>query len=793
MTDLYEKSIHTLELPRVLELLAEQAVSDGAKARCLALRPSGEEVEVLRRQAETTAARDMMDLHGNPALANLKPVDATLQRAALGGALNNRELLEVAAVLRTARNVAAYSGFGEKSTVLDPLFRSLVPDQGLENRITGAILSEEEVADSASPALADIRRHIRSASGKAREVLQRLISSSASKYLQEAIITIRNDRFVVPVKAECRGSVSGLIHDVSASGSTLFVEPMAAVQANNELRELLSREEKEVARILAELSALAAQRREDILLDYDLLLQLDVIFARGKLSYAMNGMPPRLSHSGGFHFRKARHPLLDPKTAVPIDLRLGEDFDTLVITGPNTGGKTVTLKTAGLLTLMAQCGLHLPVGDDSSFSIFQAVLADIGDEQSIEQSLSTFSSHITNIVEILAQAGEDTLILFDELGAGTDPIEGAALAVAIIEEARSIGARVAATTHYAELKVYAMTTPGVENASCEFNVETLQPTYRLLIGVPGKSNAFAISRRLGLPEHVIANAGGRIDRQNVQFEDVLTRLEQQRQELEDQQREAEKLRRQLEQDAAASAESRRAIEEERAKVVDKARAEAQQILDDARSASNRVFHELDGMKKRQKQGQEAGDTNAQRAELRRQLNQASQRVGQSRSLPQPEPSRPAQAGDTVELLSLGTRAQVLSVGKDGALQLKAGILTISATQDEVRVVSAASAQPKKQPPQRKGSTAHHQVTRSSVGQELDIRGMTCDEGVAMVERFLDSAVMAHLTGVSIIHGKGTGVLRQAVHQYLKTCKYVKRYRLGRFGEGEDGVTVVELK
>ncbi|MCD8147620.1 MAG: endonuclease MutS2, partial [Clostridiales bacterium] len=635
MTDLYEKSIHTLELPRVLELLAEQAVSDGAKERCLALRPSGEEVEVLRRQAETTAARDMMDLHGNPALSNLKPVDATLQRAALGGALNNRELLEVAAVLRTARNVAAYSGFGEKSTILDPLFRSLVPDQGLENRITGAILSEDEVADSASPALADIRRHIRSASGKAREVLQRLISSSASKYLQEAIITIRNDRFVVPVKAECRGSVPGLIHDVSASGSTLFVEPMAAVQANNELRELLSREEKEVARILAELSALAAQRREDILLDYDLLLQLDVIFARGKLSYAMNGMPPKLSHSGGFHFRKARHPLLDPKTAVPIDLRLGEDFDTLVITGPNTGGKTVTLKTAGLLTLMAQCGLHLPVGDDSSFSIFRAVLADIGDEQSIEQSLSTFSSHITNIVEILAQAGEDTLILFDELGAGTDPIEGAALAVAIIEEAWSIGARVAATTHYAELKVYAMTTPGVENASCEFNVETLQPTYRLLIGVPGKSNAFAISRRLGLPEHVIANAGGRIDRQNVQFEDVLSRLEQQRQELENEQQEAAKLRRQLEQDAAAAEENRRALEEARDKVVDKARVEAQQILDDARSASNRVFHELDGMKKRQKQGQEAGDANAQRAELRRQLNQASQQVGQSRSLPQP--------------------------------------------------------------------------------------------------------------------------------------------------------------
>lgn len=795
MTDLFEKSLHTLELPQVLELLAHQAVCEDAKERCLALRPSVQEAEVLRLLEETTAARNMMDVHGSPAIARLKPVAAILQRASLGGSLNNKELLTVARVLRTAREVNAYSGFGETPTILDPLFRSLTANSVLENKITGAILSEEEIADNASPALADIRRHIRAASGKARDVLQKLISSPTNaKYLQEAIITIRNGRFVVPVKSECKGSVPGLVHDVSATGSTFFVEPMAAVQANNELRELLSKEEKEIARILAALSAECADHKEDILLNYDLLLQLDVIFARGKLSYAMRGMCPRLVEDGSFHFKKARHPLLDAKKAVPITIYLGEGFDTLVITGPNTGGKTVTLKTAGLLTVMAQCGLHIPVDDDSTFSVFHEVLADIGDEQSIEQSLSTFSSHITNIVKILAEADDRTLVLIDELGAGTDPIEGAALAVAIIEEARSIGAKVAATTHYAELKVYAMTTPGVENASCEFNVETLQPTYRLLIGIPGKSNAFAISRRLGLAEHIIENAGKRINSQDVQFEDVLTQLERQRQEMESERMEARRLRRKLEVDAAAMEESRRVIDEERSKVVDKAKNEARQIIDDARNVSNRVFNELDNMKKRQKEQLDAEVANAQRAELRRKLNKAEEKLGE-RKIQQQEQSRPAEAGDTVELIRLGTRAQVVSINKDGTLQLKAGILNVTAKQEEVRVVSSAPKQTGKKPMHRplRSTAGTHQVTRSGATRELDIRGMMCDEGIALTEQFLDSAVMGHLTGVSIIHGKGTGALRKAVHNYLRTCKYVKSFRLGRYGEGEDGVTIVELK
>ena len=793
MTNLMEKSLQTLEFPAVLELLAAQAVSDETKERVRNIRPSTDRGQVNLLLQETTAARKMMDIHGAPALSNLRPVAASLQRAHLGGVLNTRELLQIASVLRTTRNVASYSGVGEEKTCIHSIFKSLTPNKYLEEKISGAILSEDEIADNASAELADLRRKIRVTSGKAREVLQRIISSSSAKYLQEAIITIRSNRFVVPVKAEFKGSIPGLVHDVSASGSTYFIEPMGAVKANNELRELLSKEEAEIQRILASLSREAASFREDILQNYDLLLALDLIFARGKLSYQMNGMEPKLVEDGGFVFRHARHPLLDKKKAVPIDLELGQSFDTLVITGPNTGGKTVTLKTAGLLTLMAQCGLHLPVDDGSQVSIFEKVLADIGDEQSIEQSLSTFSSHITNIVKVLGEANDRTLLLFDELGAGTDPVEGAALATAIIEESRSLGAKVMATTHYAELKLYAMTTAGVENASCEFDVETLRPTYRLLIGIPGKSNAFAIARRLGLPEHVIELAGGHLDRQNVQFEDVLSKMERQRQEMEAEKREAARLRLQMEQDAAAAKEHRKRLETERAKLLDGAREEAREILAEARAVSNTVFHELDQMKKKQKEGQDWQNVNQQRSALRQRINQADEKF-HTRSLPQEEeePTRPAQVGDTVELKRMGTRAQVLQVNKDGSLQLQAGILKISAKQTEVRVVDAPKHNAQKQM-RRMVRRVQSQMRASGARPELDIRGMTGDEGVAMVDRFLDDAVMAHLTTVTIIHGKGTGALRQAVQQHLKTCKYVKGFRLGRYGEGETGVTIVELK
>ena len=792
LTELYEKSLRTLEFPRVLEMLQAQCVTQEAKDRAARLRPSSDPREVQRLMDETTAARDMMDRHGAPSFSGIKPVAAALQRAELGGMLNNRELLDIAGVLRTTRTVSAYCDGVEERNCLRPLFRSLTPDRTLEDTITGSILSEEEIADTASSALADIRRHIRTTSGKAREVLQKLIASQASKYLQEAIITIRSDRFVVPVKAEYRSMVPGLVHDVSATGSTYFIEPMGAVKANNELRELLAQEEKEIERILRTLSAQCAAQRETIIQNYDFLVELDAIFARGKLSYRLNCSVPRLENNGGFRFRRARHPLLDQKKAVPIDLRLGEDFDTLVVTGPNTGGKTVTLKTAGLLTVMAQCGLHIPVGDDSYFSVFSQVLADIGDEQSIEQSLSTFSAHMTNIVKILKETDDRTLVLYDELGAGTDPIEGAALAEAIIEESRSLGSKVCATTHYAELKLYAMTTDGVENACCEFDVESLRPTYRLLIGVPGKSNAFAISRRLGLPDHIIERANTHMSEENVRFEDVIAQLEAKRKELEEERLEAARLRQSTKKDADAARDYRRKLQEERDRALKDARAEAEAIVREAREMSELVFNELNEMKKQAKKTQDFQAANQQRTEIRRLINETESRTQARKQEEAPPPTRPAVAGDVVELVKMGTQAEVISVGKDGTLQLQAGILKITAKQEEVRVVEDATARAKKQR-QKQSSRAMTRIRAAGVKAELDLRGMMTDEALDTVDRYLDDALLAHLGTVTIIHGKGTGALRAAVRRHLKTSKYVKSFRPGRFGEGEDGVTVVELK
>ncbi|MCI8991091.1 MAG: endonuclease MutS2, partial [Lawsonibacter sp.] len=614
-------------------------------------------------------------------------------------------------------------------------------------------------------------------------------SSNQSKYLQESIITIRSDRYVVPVKSEHKNAIPGLVHDVSSSGSTFFIEPMGVVKANNELRELLAKEKKEIERILAELSAQCAAHKEDISEDYQLLIWLDAIFARAKLSCKLECTEPKLSDKY-LHLRGARHPLLDQKKAVPNDLELGEHFDTLVITGPNTGGKTVTLKTLGLITLMAQCGLHIPARDDSTVRVFSRVLADIGDEQSIAQSLSTFSSHMTNIVGILDEADDETLILFDELGAGTDPVEGAALAAAIIESARGIGAQVAATTHYAELKVYAMTTPGVENASCEFNVETLAPTYRLVLGIPGKSNAFAISRRLGLPEYIIEKAAARLDAENVRFEDVLTRLDQQRQEMEREREEARRLKLDMEQSAEKAREYREKLEAERAKVVEKANAEARAIIEEARVASDLAISELKELKKRQDLDWQ--QVNDGRAEARRLLNEAERSIGGSApQVEPPPPTRPAKKGDTVELLSMGTRATVLSVSKDGTLQLQAGILKISAKQEEVRVVEGETQSQKET--RRVIARAEHTLRTAAVPSQVDLRGMMTDEALIVLERFLDTAMMGKLETVTIVHGKGTGAVRSAVRTYLKRSRYVKTFRPGRYGEGEDGVTVAELK
>ena len=651
-------------------------------------------------------------------------------------------------------------------------------------------MGEDEIADSASPELADIRRHIRATASKVRDILNKLISSNQAKYLQEAIITQRNDRFVVPVKSEHKNDVPGLVHDVSSSGGTFFIEPMGVVKANNELRELQSREEKEIERILAELSAECAAYREDIAQNYDLLLMLDVIFARAKLSYRMKGAEPKIVKRG-LYLRRARHPLLDPNKAVPNDLMLGEDFDTLVITGPNTGGKTVTIKTMGLLVLMAQCGLHIPVDADSRIQVFSRVLADVGDEQSIAQSLSTFSSHMVNIVGILKEADDETLILFDELGAGTDPIEGAALAAAIIESARELGALVAATTHYAELKVYAMTTKGVENASCEFNVDSLAPTYRLLIGIPGKSNAFAISERLGLPKYIIQKAAERIDAENVRFEDVLTQLDEQRQQMEREKEEAAKLRREMEDSAKVAREYREKLEKERAKAVEKAQAEARRILDEARDTADQVFKELNDMRKKQRKEEDWQRVNEARAGLKHRLNEAEDKLGRRKEEPAPPPTRPAKAGDTVELVKMGTQATVLSVNKDGSLQLQAGILKITAKQSEVRVVEGETQTQKEA--RKVVRQAEHKLRSLGASPEVDLRGMMTDEAINALDMFLDNAMLGRLQEVTVIHGKGTGAVRKAVREHLKRSRYVKSFRPGRFGEGEDGVTVVELK
>ena len=791
MTDLFEKSMETLELPRVLSLLADQAVTEEGKERARRLRPETDPAEVALRLKETTAAVNKMVLRGSPSFSGVKPVAGSLQRADMGGSLNTRELLDIAGVLAAARSAKEYGeSDGEEKSPIDVLFHSLHPNRFLEDKITGSIVGDGELADSASPELASIRRHIRATESKVRDILQKIISSSQAKYLQESIITQRSGRYVVPVKSEFKNEIPGLVHDLSGSGSTFFIEPMGVVKANNELRELQAKEEKEIDRILAELSAESASFREDITLNYDLLIRLDSIFARGKLSARMGAMEPGLS-AKSLCLRRARHPLLPPKTAVANDLSLGEKFDTLVITGPNTGGKTVTLKTIGLLTLMAQCGLHIPAGDGSTIRVCQRVLADIGDEQSIAQSLSTFSSHMSNIVGMLAETDGETLVLFDELGGGTDPVEGAALAAAIIEHARSLGALVAATTHYAELKVYAMTTPGVENASCEFDVETLAPTYRLLVGIPGKSNAFAISQRLGLPQEIIQQAAARVSAENVRFEDVLTKLDQQRQEMEKEQRQAAQLRLEMEQAAAKAQEYRDSLQKEKEKNEARAKAEARAILDEARRTADEVFRELGDMRKKAQKEQDWQAVNDQRAGLRHRLNEAEDKLGVREKAAPPPMLRPAQKGDTVTILKTGTQGTVLSVNKDGVLQLQAGILRITAKQEEVRVVEGETQTQKaaRQYIQR----TEHKLRSLGAKAEVDLRGMTTDEAEMTLSQFLDRAIMGNLTQVTVIHGKGTGAVRKAVHTYLKRCKGVASFRLGRYGEGEDGVTIVALK
>ena len=799
MSELFEKSIRTLELPAVLEMLSAKAVSEAAREKSRHIMPATERQEVLRLLDETDAAKERLGLYGSPSFSGVKDVSEPLARADRGGMLNTRELLNIAGLLTAARRVYEYDEERKgEATAIDRFFSALHTNKYLEDRIHGAILDEETIADTASAELTDIRRKMRIAASKGRQILQKIISSpSYSKVLQENIITQRDGRFVVPVKADQKGNLPGLVHDVSSTGATVFVEPMGVVQANNELKELEAREEKEIERILRELSAQCADAMEYILLDYDMLVHLDMIFARAQLSYTMNASRPEVVRRGAISLKRARHPLLDQAKAVPVTVELGGDYDTLVITGPNTGGKTVTLKTLGLLCLMAQCGLHIPADSGSTVRVFDRILADVGDEQSIEQSLSTFSAHMSNTVEILRQADDDSLILFDELGAGTDPVEGAALAIAIIQHARSKGALIAATTHYAELKTFAMTTAGVENASCEFDVQTLRPTYRLLVGIPGKSNAFAISRRLGLDESVIADAKAQMDSESLRFEDVLAQLEEKRQRLEKAQTEANRLWQQREEDARKARIFREQMEKAKENARAKGEAEAKRIVREAQQKTEEIFAQLEELRKQQTRAANFQQVNDAKAAIRHDLKEAEAVLHSRDQEPEaPAPSRPIAVGDLVELAGVKTAATVLNVNGDGSMLLQAGKMKMTVKAGQVRLLESAEEIEKRKKQaaaaQRKNVSPQIQLA-ARAASELDIRGMETLEAESVVENYIDAAVMAKLGTVTIIHGKGTGALRKAVHEMLKRNRAVKSFRLGRYGEGEAGVTVVELK
>ncbi|MCL2082572.1 MAG: endonuclease MutS2 [Oscillospiraceae bacterium] len=774
-------------MPQILERLAGFASSEDGKEYCRTLTPVDTISQAEIWQDQASAAREMLEQRGSPGLSGIRRIKEALVRTQMGGVLSTRELLNIASVLSVARGLKRYAT-GQDNGALAPLLQSISGNNQLEEQISTSIIGENEISDNASHELSSIRRRMKAVSNKIRDILQKYITSSSySKFLQDTIVTQRSSRNVIPVKAEHKGDIPGLVHDVSSSGATIFIEPLPVVHAGNELRELEGAEQKEINRILSTLSLMCDESRDDILRDYDAMTALDLIFAKAKLSSDMQATRPRLNDRGVIEYRNARHPLLDPQAAVPISVRLGKDFDTLVITGPNTGGKTVSLKTIGLLTLMANCGLHIPVSEDSEAPIISRIYSDIGDEQSIAQSLSTFSSHMTNIVKILEAAQPGDLILLDELGAGTDPVEGAALAVAIIEEARRKGALTAATTHYAELKSYAIVTEKVENACQEFDVETLRPTYRLLIGIPGKSNAFAISRRLGLDENIIRAAELRLDREESEFEEVLSHLEQERSSMEAQRISADADRRQAQQDRRLADEYRKKIEREHQRSTERARIDAMRILENAREEADSVMRELSVMRVR------GTADNQEIVELRKTLNTARDLLSQSLDLPKspddvPMFSTPPEPGQDVILTSTGTRAVVLSPpDKNGKVSLQAGRLKMN--------VPLSDLHPSEKQPEGIKDPGGVSVSRSfdPIKLEIDLRGEMTEEGVMLLEQFIDNAVMNKVKEISVIHGKGTGALRTAVQQALRRNKAVKNFRLGRYGEGESGVTIAELK
>ncbi len=779
-----------LELDKILNMLADRTSCADSRELALALTPEHDLKRAEHNLKMTDDAFVLTGKFGAPSFGSLRNVANELRRGEAGGILTARELLRIASVLRVIRAVKSWHAkCASSSTTLDPLFSGLVPNKFLEDKITSCILSEDELSDNASPALADIRRKIRTAGSKAREVLEKIVRSSTyQKYLQDAIITQRDGRFVVPVKAECRGNVPGLVHDTSASGATLFIEPMGVVQANNDIRVLLAKEDAEIERILQELSALAGSAADRIIESYRCLCELDVIFAKADLAYKMKATVPILNDKGLIELKKARHPLIDAKKVVPVDVSLGESFDTLVITGPNTGGKTVTLKTIGLLTLMAMCGLMIPAGDNCRLSVFQRVLVDIGDEQSIEQSLSTFSAHMTNIIEILKKANSSTLALIDELGAGTDPVEGAALAIAILEKLRSKGAKIASTTHYAELKEFALRTEGIENGSCEFDIKTLRPTYRLLIGVPGKSNAFAISQRLGMDINVVNRAKELVGEDSRQFEDVVQTLESRRQSLEKQLDSAQKLTQKANTEKQKAENELNRAKKQAQNELERARAEAERIVSRTKAQAYALMDELDKLRKSK------ADDAESRAKLRRELNNlddSSNPVEKRKSDSGYKLPRALKVGDDVHIYDIDKDAVVLALpDKDNMVLVQAGIIKTRVELSNLRLKNS-SAQKQKSPYRNRRTVPSNVNTRPVT--EIDVRGQTAIEAIMTVDSAIDSAILTNVEQLTIIHGKGTGVLRAEIQKHLRHSKYVKSFRLGNFGEGESGVTIVELK
>ena len=792
-----EKVLHTLEYNKILDQLTEYAFSADAKSRCQKLRPITDRAQIEQLQQQTSDALSRLFKYGSLSFSGVTDIRDSLKRLEIGGALSAIELLRVCSLLESAKRAKAFARSQDDNDQPDDsltsLFAGIEPLTPLCDEIRRCILSEDEIADDASSTLHSIRRSMRGMNDKIRAQMNSMINNTPTRsYLQDTVITMRDGRYCLPVKAEAKSLVPGMIHDQSSTGSTLFIEPMAVVNLNNEYKELQLREQEEIEVILAGLSNLTASYATQLLADYELLTELDFIFARAAFAQTYNGVAPLFNDDGRIHIRKGRHPLLDPKKVVPIDVRLGEDFRLLIVTGPNTGGKTVSLKTVGLLTLMGQSGLHIPASERSELGIFDEVFADIGDEQSIEQSLSTFSSHMVNIIRILEQVNDRSLVLFDELCAGTDPTEGAALAISILSKLHLYGARIMATTHYSELKVYALSTPGVENACCEFDVATLSPTYRLLIGIPGKSNAFAISEKLGLPTDLIADAKGRISKSEGDFEDLIADLEKSRSTIEREQLEINQYKAEIESLKEKLEQKQERLDSSRDKILREANEQAYNILKEAKDVADETIRNFN---KYGKAGAPVSEMEKERTRLRGKMDKAAQKMSEQKkaSVPNHNVPKKLRIGDSVKVISMNLKGTVHSLpNARGDLYVQMGILRSLVNINDLILLEEDAAPGTKK--FQKTSAGKIKMSKSaSVSTEINLIGKTTDEAIPLLDKYLDDAYLAHLPSVRIVHGKGTGALRNAVQAHLKRLKYVKSFHLGEFGEGDAGVTIAEFK